>query len=216
MDETLGILGAAQQHVLRLMADELNSLGGLIDELRQASSFDASGPVMIPGHTDVFSLLDEVVRSRSEQLSQKDLRIELALDDELPPVYADQVSLRQILARLVDNACAVSPPASPIIISAQIKQLRLADAAETTDALEITVGDSGAGIAQTDFPRVFARKYRSDYPRIDGLSDTGVGMSIARAYLRAREGDLWVTSEAGRGSIFHLALPLQLATSIEE
>ncbi len=214
--ESLGILGSAQQHVLRLMSDDLNNLVGLIDELRQAASLQTSGPTLTPGVNDVLGVIDEVLRSRSQRLREKELRIELSLDDHLPPVKADEVSLRQILTGLVDNACDVSPPGSPIVVSAQVSSMQLEDAAEPFDALKIAVGDRGGGIAQADLPRVFARKYRSDYPRIDGLSDTGVGMSIARAYLRARDGDLWVTSEVGGGSIFHLALPLQLAASIED
>ena len=214
--ESLGILGSAQQQVLRLMSADLKSLVGLIDELRQAAGLDAARPTLIPGLVDVVSVIDEVVRSRSELLSEKDLKIELSLDDELPPVSADEVSLRQILIRLIDNACDVSPPLSPIVISAHVANLQLTNATEAVDAMEITVADSGGGIAENDLPRVFARKYRSKYPRIDGLSDTGVGMSIARAYLRARDGNLWVTSEAGGGAVFHLALPLQLAPSIEE
>ena len=198
------------------MSHDLNNLVGLIDELRQAASLETSEPPLASGVTDVLGVIDEVLRSRSQRLREKELRIELSLDDHLPPVKADEVSLQQILAGLVDNACDVSPPGSSIVVSAEVSSMRLADAAKPVDALTIAVGDRGGGIAQADLPRVFARKYRSDYPRIDGLSDTGVGMSIARAYLRARDGDLWITSEAGGGSIFHLALPLQLAASIED
>lgn len=214
--ESLGILGSAQQQVLQLMSEDLNKLVRMLDELQQAADLDSPRSTFSHADIDVLSIIDEVVRSRSEQLDEKRLQIELSLDDNLPPVSADAVSLQQILSRLVNNASEVSPSGSQIRISAKVGRLRLADAAEPIDALEILVYDRGGGIAEADLPRVFARKYRSAYPRIDGLGDAGVGMSIARAYLRARDGDLWVTSDQGDGSVFHLALPLQLAASIEE
>ena len=214
--ESLGILGSAQQQVLRLMSDDLNSLITMLDELQEAANLDSARPSLAQGNTDVMSIIDEVVQASSQQLRDRELLIELSLEDHLPPVNADSASLNQILTRLIVNASEVSPPGSQIRISAKAGPLRLAGSNAPTDALEISVYDRGGGIAQADLQRVFARKYRSAYPDIDGFSDTGVGMSIARAYLRARDGDLWATSDQDGGSVFHLALPLQLAASIEE
>ncbi len=214
--ESLGILGSAQQQVLRLMSDDLNNLVEMLDELQDAANLDSARPTFTDGNANVMSIIDEVVQASSLQLREKEILIELSLEDHLPPVNADATSLSQILSRLVANASKVSPPGSQIRISAKAGRLRLADATAPIDALEISVYDRGGGIAQADLPRVFARKYRSAYPNIDGFSDTGVGMSIARAYLRARQGDLWVSSDQDGGSIFHLALPLQLAASLED
>lgn len=214
--ESLGILGSAQQQVLRFMTEDLNKLVHTLEELQQAADLDPLGHAHSNGDIDAMSIIDEVVRSSSKLLGDKELQIELSLDDNLPPVSADAVSLKQILMRLVANAAAVSPAGAEIKISARAGRIPLADAGAPVDALEIAVFDRGGGIAQADLPRVFARKYRSAYPKIDGLSETGVGLSIARAYLRARDGDLWITSDRDGGSVFHLALPLLLAASIED
>ena len=117
---------------------------------------------------------------------------------------------------MLDNARTVSPPGSQIGIAVSAGPIVLPGAAGPVDAVEIAIRDQGGGIAQADMPRVFARKYRRENPRIAGYGDTGVRLSIARAFVRARDGDLWVTSEVDGGSVFHLALPLQLAASIED
>ncbi|MCY3780435.1 MAG: ATP-binding protein [Chloroflexi bacterium] len=214
--ESLGILGSAQQQVLRLMSDHLGKLDRVIDELQKAVDLDSPASRFPHGDIDVMSVIDEVIRATSGRLGEKELQIELSLADHLPPISADANGLIQILTRLVNNASDVSPLGSQINISAKADRLHLPDAAEPADVLIISVTDRGGGIAPADLPRVFARKYRSAYPSIDGLSDTGVGMSIARAYVRALDGDLWVTSDLNAGSVFHLALPLQLAASIED
>ncbi len=214
--ESLGILGTAQLHVLRLMAEDLGKLSALITRLREASEFESAGSAQPLRDVDIVSVVDEVVRASADMLGDKQLQIELALDDNLPPVSADEVSLKQILTRLLANAGAVSPPGSNIKISAKAGLLGVADEGAAAERIEISVHDCGGGIAEADLPRVFERKYRNAYPSIAGLSDTGVGMSIARAYLRANDGDLRVTSHLNSGSVFHVALPLQLVASIEE
>lgn len=214
--ESLGILGAAQLQVLRLMLAELNNVVGVIDTVRQAANLDSPGATHSQGDIDVMSVIDDTVRSVSDKLGEKALQIELAFDDQLPPIQVDGSSLRQILRQLVENATAVSPAGSQIKISAGVRRLVLADAAEPVEALEIAVYDHGGGIAEADSPRVFARKYRSAYAKIGGYSDTGVDMSIARAYLRACDGDLWITNDSDGGSVFHLALPMQLTASFED
>ena len=149
-------------------------------------------------------------------LDDADLLLELSLDDHLPPVSIDRDSLKQFLMHLLENARQVSPPGSQIGIAVSAGPLDLPGASSPIDAVEIAIRDHGGGIAQSDLQRVFARKYRRENPRIAGFSDTGVRMSIARAFIRAHNGDLWATSDVDGGSVFHLALPLQLAASIED
>ncbi len=213
--ESLGILGAAQQQVLRMMTEELGKLAHVLGAIQEAVQLDSTAKASSQGESDIMAVIDEVLRTTSGRLNDKEIQVELALADHLPPVSASDASLRQILTRLVENAAAVSPPGATIKISADASRFRQTDSQESADCLEISVRDHGGGIAEADLPRVFARKYSSAYPSIPGLSETGVSLSIGRAYVRARDGDLWVTSEDD-GSVFHIALPVQTAPSLED
>ena len=213
--ESIGILGAAQQQVLKMIAADIDQLVKMINDLQEAANLDTARFSLQHGDVDLVNLVEDVIQERSSQLSENELMVELSLDDHLPPVNVDVASLKHILTQLAVNACSVSPPGSRITISATATSLRLPGALEPVDAVEISVHDQGGGIAPADMHRVFARKYRKENPAIVGFSDTGVSMSIARAYARAFEGDLWVTNDAAGGSVFHLALPLQLAASVE-
>ncbi len=76
--------------------------------------------------------------------------------------------------------------------------------------ISIQVTDTGGGIASSDISRVFARRYRAEHSLIQGLGDTGVGLSIAKALVEAQGGRIWVDTEAGRGSTFSILLPVLL------
>ena len=72
----------------------------------------------------------------------------------------------------------------------------------------IQVSDTGGGIPLEDLPRVFTRLYRADNVLIQGVGDTGVGLSIAKTLTEAQKGRIWVESEVGTGSTFSVLLPI--------
>ena len=216
LTESIGILGAAQQQVLRMLAGDIDQLVEMINEARGLAKLEAADFIFHGEDVDVVSVVEDVLYEQSAQLNENELMLELSLDDHLPPVNIDKDSLKQFIMQLLDNARAVSPPGSQIGIAVSAGPIVLPAASGAIEAVEIAIRDHGGGIAPADLQRVFARKYRRENARIAGFSDTGVRMSIARAFVRARDGDLWVTSDVDGGSVFHLALPLQLAASIED
>lgn len=214
--ESIGILGAAQLQVLRMISADIGQLTAMISDLQDAAALELASGTGTDSDADLTAIIEDIIQERSQQLTDRGLLIELALGDHLPPVGADGASLKQVLTQLIVNASRVSAPGDQITISADAGPLRMPNASEAIEAVEIRVRDQGGGIASADIPRVFARKYRRDNPEIPGFGETGVGMTIARAFARAHDGDLWITSEMGAGSEFHLALPMQLAVSIED
>jgi signal transduction histidine kinase len=77
------------------------------------------------------------------------------------------------------------------------------------DCLYTSVEDAGGGVAPEDYDRVFVRKYRADNPLIEGLGDTGVSLSLAKALIDAHGGRIWLESQEGVGTTFHVLLPLE-------
>jgi two-component system phosphate regulon sensor histidine kinase PhoR len=79
---------------------------------------------------------------------------------------------------------------------------------EDNHFLSIQVTDNGGGIASEDIPYVFAHRNRAEHSPIQGLGDTGVGLSIAKALVEAQNGRIWIETEAGVGSTFNVLLPV--------
>ena len=106
------------------------------------------------------------------------------------------------LIHLLQNAGAVSPNEGTITLRVQTQT----EGGQEYVLLQVT--DTGGGIAPEDIPRVFTRLYRADNVLIQGLGDTGVGLSIAKTLTEAQDGRIWVESEAGVGSTFSVLLPM--------
>ncbi len=74
--------------------------------------------------------------------------------------------------------------------------------------LRIGVTDGGGGIAEKDVDRVFDRFYKADKPLIQGLGETGVGLSLVKHIIETHGGEVWFETEMGRGTTFYFALPV--------
>ena len=124
--------------------------------------------------------------------------IRVAVPEELPPVSADRRRVAQVLRNLLSNALAHTPGGGEIVLEAR----------PVRAGAEVTVRDSGCGIAAGDLPFVFDRFYRADLSRSRETGGTGLGLPIARQIVLAHGGSIWVESEPQRGSRFIFRLPL--------
>jgi signal transduction histidine kinase len=129
------------------------------------------------------------------------------MPSELPSIQADPDSLYQIVLRLLSNACQCSAPGTDVTVHARLEEYDT-QMDGLPDYLFMSVTDTGGGIAPQDQQRVFQRLYRADNPLIEGVGDTGVGLSIAKALVEMQGGRIWAESEAGIGSTFSFILPL--------
>jgi two-component system, OmpR family, phosphate regulon sensor histidine kinase PhoR len=113
-------------------------------------------------------------------------------------VRADREGLREILDNLLDNAIKYTPEGGTVSVAWQ---------ANGTMA-HIAVRDSGIGIKPEDQERIFERFYRVDKARSREMGGTGLGLSIVKHLAQSMNGTVAVESEAGKGSVFTVELPM--------
>ena len=119
--------------------------------------------------------------------------ITTSLDDDLPLVDVDHLLIGQVLANLLDNATRYAPHHTAITISA----CRRADG-----LVQVTVQDEGPGVARSERADVFGMFNRSG-----ASGGTGVGLSIAKAFVEAHGQEIWVEDAPGGGARFSFTLP---------
>jgi signal transduction histidine kinase len=218
LNESVGILGEMQRKFLQRVSANVTRLAAMLDDLIRITFLDAGQFSLFPDKIDVVELIEDALTGATNQLREKNLSVNLNLDDDLPMVRADRDAMSNIIGQLLTNAYLASPPRSEIRVTAM---LRRADGATNggrhflEDRVYVAVEDRGGGIAAEDEPRVFARKYRAENPLIQGLGDTGVGLAIAKALIEAHGGDIWLETQPRVGSIFIFTLPLEPTPEME-
>ena len=116
-------------------------------------------------------------------------------------LVGDRRMIQRILSNLLDNALKYTPSGGAVKVSLFEKDER---------EVVLAVQDTGIGIPAGDLPHVFERFYRCDQSRSE--PGTGLGLSLARAFARAHQGDIAVASTPGQGSTFTLILPRNKGT----
>ncbi len=169
-------------------------------------------------------MIEDAITEAGDQFREKNITLHMRLPDALPPVRADRDAMHQVIIQLLSNAYLASPPQGEVTLTARDVRGFVppptdndAPAAEPLDAIYVVVTDQGGGVPPDEQRRVFGRLYRADNPLIEGLGDTGVGLSIAKALVEAHGGRIWLESEPGRGSGVQFIVPLaaQLARAEE-
>jgi signal transduction histidine kinase len=183
---------AQKRMMLEQIQRDADRVTRLITELLDISRLEAGRLTLRRERVDLRELAARVAEQVG--MAYPDLRAEVDLPADLPPVLADPDKVEQVLTNLVENAAKYADPA-PVRITAT------ADATAVTLAVE----DRGEGIAPEDLARLFDRFFRRDDGRPTG---TGLGLWISRRLAEAHGGSLTATSEVGRGSVFRLELPL--------
>jgi signal transduction histidine kinase len=202
ISESVGILGELQRKFLDRVRASIDRMNQLISDLIQITTLESGNLAISPKSVDLTEVIDEAIGMTSSQLREKNIVLRVDISPELPQMFSDQDALLQIILHLLQNAGAATPMEGEIILLAEFSK------ALDEDIVEIKVTDTGEGIPKEELPRVFSRLYRADNPLIQGVGDTGVGLSIAKTLTEALGGRIWVESELGTGSTFSLLLPV--------
>ena len=202
LGESVGILGALQRKFVERIKASTERIGSLIDDLIQVTTLETGLNDLKPEPVDLNLIIDNAMSYTSSQVREKNISLHLDLPKNMAPIHADREALQQILIHLLQNAGSASPVEGTVHLRVHTRS------EEGNEYVLIQVSDSGGGIPAEDLARVFTRLYRADNVLIQGVGDTGVGLSIARTLTEAQKGRIWVESEAGVGSTFSVLLPI--------
>lgn len=206
LGEQAGILTDMQQQFLERVRANVEQMGQLLNDLIQTASPDARVIELTPEPVNLISIIEEAIVGLSARFRERRLAVRMDLPPELPPIKADRDSLYQVMLRLLSNAALCSQQGTEVLIHGETQPAE----GEQPLSIHMTVTDTGGGIAQEDFPKVFRRFYRAGQPLVAGMGETGVGMAVARTLVEANGGRIWVETQPGVGSTFHVTLPAYL------
>ncbi|MBS1253945.1 MAG: Signal transduction histidine-protein kinase BaeS [Anaerolineales bacterium] len=204
---------------------ELGLLTQLVEDLRLLAQTDAGELPIHIENTDLGALTSEIVERWESRTAARGVRLAVQTAGDLPPVNTDRTRITQVLTNLLANALRHTPEGGEISIAVDryrgelekdtlVAELPAPSSSRPGSAhgecfVEVSVRDTGEGIASTELPNVFERFYRVDRARSRDTGGAGLGLAIARRLVELHGGYIWAESEEGAGSTFTFVLPAE-------
>lgn len=195
-DGVFGEVNAEQADALEKTLDSGGHLLSLINDILDLAKVEAGAMEMFIQEIDMNHLLKSTVATAHGLVKNKSIQLVLDIDENLPQISGDKRRLRQILLNLVSNAVKYTK-------EGQIKLTACA----VEDSIQISVQDTGIGIAAEDQDFIFESFHQAE----TGFNElgTGLGLPIAKHFVEAHGGQIWLESEVDVGTTFFVKVPLQ-------
>lgn len=192
-----GIFPMNQEQITSLH-DETLLLSRLVGDLRELALADAGQLTLNRAPTDLVALVERTVSALQTQAKDQQITLTAELANDLPKLNLDAQRIEQVLRNLLSNALRYTPAQGAVTIMLTCEK----------NFAQVTVSDTGTGIASDALPHVFERFWRGDKSRSRVQGSTGLGLAIAKQWIEAHGGQIGVESVVNEGARFWFKLPL--------
>jgi signal transduction histidine kinase len=172
---------------------------GLINQVLDLSKIEAGKLELNPQTVQLAPLIKEVIGTAGQLAEKNKNRLIVEAQENLGALKADPMRLKQILLNLLSNACKFTKEGEVA--------LRVRKVADGREWVELAVADTGIGMTAEQQAKLFQDFTQADSLTARRYGGTGLGLAITRKLARMMGGDVTVTSEAGKGSMFTVRLP---------
>jgi PAS domain S-box-containing protein len=185
---------------LRKIQDAGKHLLGLIDNILDLSKIEAGKMTLYLETFELRPMIDGVAATVTALARKTGNALVVNCADEVGTTHSDVTKVRQILFNLLSNACKFTR-------NGTITLTALRDTDEAGDWIEFQVGDTGIGMTPDQQAKVFEAFTQADDSTTRAYGGTGLGLAITKSFCRLMGGDVTLTSEAGKGTVFVVRLP---------
>ena len=200
-----GMFGETNEKQTEYLRDILASgqhLLSLINDILDLSKIEAGRMELDLAAFDLPSAIDDALLLMRERASRRGITLERHVDERLDEIRADQRKVKQVLLNLLSNAVKFTPEGGRIDVRA----------VPVDGTVEISVTDTGIGIAPEDHDAVF-EEFRQVGKAEKKAEGTGLGLALCRKFVELHGGRIWVKSQIGQGSTFTFTVPVPRSES---
>jgi PAS domain S-box-containing protein len=192
-NEQVGKLNEEQKNLLDGIKDDTNRLLKITAELLNMTQVESGNIQLSILPVDPKEVLQYAINANKTLAEQKQIKLQINCPDNISKVQADNEKTAWVLTNLISNAIRYSYDNSTIYLTVQ----------QTSDRVQISIKDTGQGIAPQYKEKIFDRYFRVPGTKKEG---TGLGLAISKEFIEAQGGQITVDSEFGAGSTFTLQL----------
>jgi GAF domain-containing protein/CheY-like chemotaxis protein/HAMP domain-containing protein len=196
-----GPLTDMQEQDLATIFDSGKHLLGLVNDILDQAKLEAGKMELTRGYFKAQEVITGVMSSAVGLTRDKPIRLHTEIEDNLPDVYGDEFRTRQVLLNLISNASKFTNEGSITVSAFPIVE-------DDQAFVQISVSDTGIGIAEKDMPQLFEAFQQIDNSLTRTVGGTGMGLPLAKTLTELQGGRIWVESEPGVGSTFSITIPV--------
>ena len=200
-----GEINAEQERMLNTVSRHTARLERIVAELLDLSRIEENKLALNKQPFSIKQVIEEIAIEQQPTLDKRRHVLSLNIQDAIPPIIGDRDRISQVIINLLGNAIKYTPDGGYIRITAEMEER----------GIHLCVIDNGIGIKAEHIDKIFNRFYEvGDVTKHSTGKDafmgggTGLGLSIVDGIVRAHSGRIWVESEYGKGSVFHVLLPI--------
>ena len=197
--EFFGPLNDKQVEYGQGILDSSDHLLLLINDILDMANIQAGRMELEKAPVDIASTLQNVVTMVQERAKKRHLEIKTDIDDDLGLIEVDERRIKQVVFNLFSNAIKFTPAKGHITLSAH----------KNSDGFEITIKDTGKGIAEDQIEQIFERFSKGDTTKQN--AGAGLGLSLVRSFIELHGGRVELTSQENVGTTVCCYLPPSLA-----
>jgi signal transduction histidine kinase len=172
---------------------------GLINQVLDLSKIEAGKLELNAQTVQLAPLINEVIGTAGQLAEQNKNRLVVEIQEDLGALTVDAMRLRQILLNLLSNACKFTKAGEVKLAARKVSN--------GSNIVEFAVADTGIGMTAEQQAKLFEEFSQADATTAQRFGGTGLGLAITRKLARMMGGDVTVSSEPGKGSVFTLRLP---------
>ncbi|HEX6271637.1 MAG TPA: hybrid sensor histidine kinase/response regulator, partial [Polyangiaceae bacterium] len=191
----------ALRHVQRIL-DVAERARNLIDDVLDIAAIEEGRFSIHRRSTDLSAIVLSVVESQQGLAAGSSVLITTDLSPDIPLLEVDERRLREVFENLLGNACKFTRAGDSIVVGARLRPGQVL----------VWVRDTGRGIPEDDLARIFDRFWHSQKTDRRG---TGLGLGICKAIVEAHDGQIWVESTMGEGTVVYFTLPAPSSPQLE-
>ncbi len=201
-ERMFGELNDKQAEYIQDILTSGRHLLSLINDILDLSKVEAGRMELELVRFDLPSALENAVTLMRERAGRHGISLDLVVEPSLGELVGDERKFKQILLNLLSNAVKFTPDGGRVTVMATPAD----GPSHSPGMVEITVSDTGAGIAPADQATIF-EEFRQVGSGPQNREGTGLGLTLTRKFIELHGGRIWVTSEMGKGSTFAFTLP---------
>jgi signal transduction histidine kinase len=196
-DRMFGELNEKQEEYLKDIYASGTHLLSLINDILDLSKIEAGRMELELTDFHLPTAIENALMLVREKAGRRSLSVQTNIDAQVGAIQADERKVRQVVLNLLSNAIKFTPEGGRIDVGAVPKD----------GFVEVSVSDTGIGIAPEDQERVF-EEFRQVGTAAKKVEGTGLGLTLCRKFVELHGGKIWVKSQIGHGATFTLTLPI--------